>query len=75
MVFGWFVYATSETILRSVYKMKIVKLPVEYRRYLIEEKHVVYGDYEYWMFLRHSMVFGYMRRNIKTGDTEEVKIV
>ena len=24
--------------------MKIVKLPVEYRRYLIEEKHVVYGD-------------------------------
>lgn len=55
--------------------MKIVKLPVEYRRYLIEEKHVVYGDYEYWMFLRHSMVFGYMRRNIKTGDTEEVKIV
>lgn len=29
--------------------MKIVKLPVEYRRYLIEEKHVVYGNYEYWM--------------------------
>lgn len=34
--------------------MKIVKLPVEYRRYLIEEKHVVYGDYEYWMLLRPS---------------------
>lgn len=31
--------------------MKIVKLPVEYRRYLIEEKHVVYGNYEYWMLL------------------------
>lgn len=59
--------------------MKIVKLPVEYRRYLIEEKHVVYGNYEYWMLLRPSRGFGwrfgYMRKNIKTGDTEEVKIV
>lgn len=55
--------------------MKIVKLPVEYRRYLIEEKHVVYGNYEYWMLLRLSRGFGYMRKNIKTGDIEEVKIV
>lgn len=55
--------------------MKIVKLPVEYRRYLIEEKHVVYGNYGYWMLLIPSRGFGYMRRNIKTGDTEEVKIV
>lgn len=53
--------------------MKIVKLPVEYRRYMIEEKHVVYGNYEYWMLLIPSS--GYMRKNIKTGDTEEVKIV
>lgn len=59
--------------------MKIVKLPVEYRRYLIEEKHVVYGDFEYWMLLRPSRGFGwhfgYMRKNIKTGDIEEVKVV
>lgn len=59
--------------------MKIVKLPVEHRRYLIEEKHVVYGDYEYWMLLIPSRGFGwrfgYMRKNIKTGDIEEVKIV
>lgn len=59
--------------------MKIVKLPVEYRRYLIEEKYVVYGNYEYWMLLKSSIGFGYrfgyMRRNIKTGDIEEVKIV
>ena len=64
---------------RSVYKMKIVKLPIEYRRYLIEEKHVIYGDFEYWMLLRPSSGFGwrfgYMRKNIKTGDIEEVKIV
>ena len=39
--------------------MKIVKLPVEYRRYLIEEKYVVYGNYEYWMLLRPSIGFGY----------------
>lgn len=59
--------------------MKIIKMPVEYRRYLIEEKYVVYGNYEYWMLLRPSIGFGYrlgyMRRNIKTGDIEEVKIV
>lgn len=67
------------SIERSVYKVKIVKLPVEYRRYLIEEKHVVYGNYEYWMLLIPNIGFGwrfgYMRRNIKTGDIEEVKIV
>ena len=49
--------------------MKIVKLPAEYRRYLIEEKHVVYGDYEYWMLLRPSRGygwrFGYMRKTLK----------
>ena len=42
--------------------MKIIKLPVEY-----------------WMFLKSHNGFGwrvgYMRRNIKTGDIEEVKIV
>lgn len=42
--------------------MKIIKLPVEY-----------------WIFLKSYNGFGwrvgYMRRNIKTGDTEEVKIV
>lgn len=64
---------------RSVYKMKIVKLPVEYIRFLNEEHHVVYGRFEYWMFLKSYNGFGwsvgYKRRNIKTGDTEEVKIV
>ena len=64
---------------RSVYKMKIVKLPVEYIRFLNEENHVIYGRYEYWMFLKSHNGFGwrvgYKRRNIKTGDTEEVKIV
>jgi hypothetical protein len=39
----------------------------------------VYGHYEYWMFLKSYNGFGwrvgYMRRNIKTGDTEEVKVV
>jgi hypothetical protein len=64
---------------RRVYKMKIVKLPVEYIRFLNETNHVVYGRYEYWMFLKshngYGWCVGYMRRNIKTGDTEEVKIV
>lgn len=64
---------------RSVYKMKIIKLPVEYIRFLNEEHHVVYGRYEYWMFLKSFNGFGwrvgYKRRNIKNGDTEEVKIV
>ena len=60
--------------------MKIVKLPVEYLRYLIEENHVVYNNYEYWMFLKSfkgtgCWRVGYMRKNIKTGDTEEVKLV
>jgi hypothetical protein len=67
------------SIERSVYKMKIVKLPVEYIRFLNEEHHVVYGRFEYWMFLKSHNGFGwrvgYKRRNIKTGDTEEVKIV
>lgn len=44
-----------------------------------EENHVIYGRYEYWMFLKSHNGFGwrvgYKRRNIKTGDTEEVKIV
>lgn len=30
--------------------MKIIKLPVEYIRFLNEENHVIYGRYEYWMF-------------------------
>lgn len=64
---------------RSVYKMKIVKLPVEYIRFLNEESHVVYGRFEYWMFLKSHNGFGwrvgYMRKNIKTGDIEEVKII
>ena len=59
--------------------MKIVKLPLEYRRYLIEEKHVVYGNYEYWMLLRptngYGWRFGYVRRDIKTGDLEEVNVI
>lgn len=59
--------------------MKIVKLPVEYIRFLTEENYVIYGRYEYWMFLKSYNGFGwrvgYMRRNIKTGDTEEVKVV
>lgn len=59
--------------------MRIVKLPVDYVRYLIEEKHVVYGEYEYWVFVkshnRSGLHFGYLRMNIKTGDTEEVKVV
>lgn len=58
--------------------MEIVKLPVEYIRFLNEENHVVYGRFEYWMFLKSHNGFGwrvgYMRRNIKTGDTEEVKV-
>lgn len=32
--------------------MKIIKLPVEYIRFLNEENHVIYGRYEYWMFLK-----------------------
>lgn len=67
------------SIERSVYKMKIIKLPVEYIRFLNEENHVICGRYEYWMFLKSHNGFGwrvgYKRRNIKTGDTEEVKIV
>jgi hypothetical protein len=67
------------SIERSVYKMKIVKLPVEYIRFMNEENYVIYGRYEYWMFLKSYNGFGwlvgYKRRNIKTGDTEEVKIV
>ena len=59
--------------------MKIVKLPVEYIRFLNEEHHVIYGRHEYWMFLKshngYGWCVGYMRRNIKTGHTEEVKIV
>ena len=76
-----YVHATCAiiSIERSVYKMKIIKLPVEYIRFLNEENHVIYGRYEYWMFLKSYNGFGwrvgYMRRNIKTGDTEEVKIV
>ena len=58
--------------------MKIIKLPFEYIRFLNEEYHVIYGRYEYWMFLKSYNGFGwrvgYMRRNIKTGDTEEVKL-
>ena len=54
--------------------MKIIKLPVEYIRFLNEENHVIY-----WMFLKSHNGFGwrvgYKRRNIKTGDIEEVKIV
>lgn len=59
--------------------MKTIKLPVEYIRLLNEEYHVVYGRYEYWLFLKshngYGWRFGYKRRHIKTGDTEEVKIV
>ena len=29
--------------------MKIVKLPVDYVRYLNEGKHVVFNNYEYWI--------------------------
>ena len=42
--------------------MKIVKLPADYVRYLNEGKHVVFNNYEYWVFL-------------KGGNIEEVKIV
>ena len=76
-----YVHATCAiiSIERSVYKMKIIKLPVEYIRFLNEENHVIYGRYEYRMLLKSYNGFGWrvghMRRNIKTGDTEEVKIV
>lgn len=39
--------------------MKIIKLPVEYIRFLNEEHHVVYGRYEYWMFLKSFNGFGW----------------
>jgi hypothetical protein len=32
--------------------MKIVKLPAGYRRYLDEGKHIVWGHYEYWGFIK-----------------------
>ena len=38
--------------------MKIVKLPVEYIRLLNAAHHVVYGRYEYWMFL--NLITGLM---------------
>ena len=76
-----YVHATCAiiSIERSVYKMKIIKLPVEYIRFLNEEHHVIYGRFEYWLFLKshngYGWRVGYRRRNIRTGDTEEVKIV
>lgn len=42
--------------------MKIIKLPVEYIRFLNEENYVIYGRYEYWMFLKSHN--GYGRRYI-----------
>lgn len=39
--------------------MKIIKLPVEYIRFLNEENHVIYGRYEYWMFLKSHNGFGW----------------
>lgn len=50
--------------------MKIVKLPADYVRYLNEGKHVVFNNYEYWVFLK-----GCKRRHIEGGNIEEVKVV
>ena len=59
--------------------MKIIKLPVEYIRYLHEEYHVVYGCYEYWMYLkdRRNDIWRtvFKRRHIHYGTIEEVKVV
>ena len=59
--------------------MKIVKLPADYVRYLNEGKHVVFNNYEYWVFLKvfhHDTWYtGCKRRHIKGGNIEEVKVV
>ena len=59
--------------------MKIVKLPADYRRYLDEGKHIVWGQYEYWGFIKAQVKdcwrIGYKRRPLNGGDIEEVKVV
>lgn len=54
--------------------MKIIKLPVEHIRYLHEGYHVVYGSYEYWMYLKDRRT-GFKRKHIRYGTIEEVKVV
>lgn len=59
--------------------MKIIKLSVEHIRYLHEGYHVVYGSYEYWMYLkdRRNDIWrtGFKRKHIHYGTIEEVKVV
>lgn len=54
--------------------MKIVKLPVEYIRFLNEEHHVVYGRFEYWMFLKsHNGLAGVSGTSAATLKPETQK--
>lgn len=54
--------------------MKIVKLPADYVRYLNEGKHVVFNNYEYWVFLKDfTMIHGTQDANAVTSKVETLK--
>lgn len=59
--------------------MKVIKLPSEYVRYILEGKHVVFGHWEYWKFMEISTrgihYLGCTRKDLNDGHEEEVKVV